>query len=120
MNTEREEELKKQIAPLQAELNQIRNREKLEENKKLIGKFFKTRNNYSSPKTHDDYWWFYKMVRGFDEDGSLEISGFQDDKKGRIEIDANICFIHQGDIEITEKEFNEAWQALITKLIERS
>lgn len=104
------EQLEAAIAPLQSELNRLRDAETLNESKALVGRCFKYRNCYSCPQTDADYWWLYLKV--------VKVGGywpiafqFQTDKDGRIEIETRSHHTRlSGYVEISAKEFNAAWR----------
>ncbi len=71
------EELTQQAAKINDEIDKIKTKEWLAKNRKMIGKCFKYRNNYSCPETDADYWWLYSRVIAVDDDGGLIAFEFQ-------------------------------------------
>lgn len=119
---------------LQKQLNDLAEQERKEmikayypQFKGLIGKFFKTKNSYSLPKKPSDYWFIYTKITDIKK-GDLYDTGngvlsefrgfdFQTDMYGDITINKSRkgCVHSLGD-EITEQEFNEAWNKMIDSL----
>lgn len=91
----------------------------LEDNGRFVGKYFKYRNSYSLPQTPDDYWWLYSHVVGISKDGMMEVTTFQNDKRGRIEIEMRACGTDAtlGE-EIDQSEYEEARDMLFEELTE--
>jgi hypothetical protein len=129
--------LKKELTKkeqLQKELNAIAKQEHKEmidanypEFKKLEGRFFKYKNSYSLPEKPSDYWWLYqKVIEIKPEDIYMGANGplshyrgwsFQTDKHGTITIENNKHgYVHGLEKEITEAEFNEAWNKMVERL----
>jgi len=129
--------MKNKKEELQKQLDEIKKQEEKElvdkhypEFKKFEGKCFKMRNNYSLPEVPSDYWWLYKKVVKikkediyFSKCKTLKVLSyydgysFQTDKHGRITINKNEQgYIHGLGEEITEKEFNDAWDKMIVCL----
>lgn len=114
------EELEREILDCRRAINkkqeEIDQRVKVPEMKKLIGRFFKYRNCYSCPKP-DEYWWLYSRITAY-EDGGLLADEFQTDKDGRIDIKFNIWKPYLGlesrggYIEITKAEYLKAKKRL--------
>lgn len=106
------EQLERAIAPLKEQLDRLRDAERRAESKKLVGRYFKYRNCYSCPEKESDYWWLYVKVTG--ADASFQ---FQTDRYGRVEIEPDHYFNYSGQyVEITAKEFNAAWGALLKRV----
>lgn len=99
-------------------LHAIRDAERLEENKTLLGKMFKYRTSYSCPEKPSDYWWFYFKVQNVDDAGMLTLFQFDTDKYGKIniEIREHAFNILGGSVKIPASEFNKAWHALQKKI----
>lgn len=94
--------------------------------KKLEGKFFKRRNNFSAPKKPSDYWYVFEKVTSVTPD-DLYMSGstvfcrckswsFQTDSEGAVYIRHNDGYTHSLGKEISEAEFNQAWNNMIEQL----
>lgn len=81
------EQIEKEMAKLRNKLWAIEKKEADEENKKLVGKYFKYRNCYSCPEKPSDYWYLYKRVIGLGKTG-LITEEFQIDKDGKC----SACF----------------------------
>jgi hypothetical protein len=120
---------------LQKKLNAIAKKEEKEmiekhypEFKKLEGKFFKKRNNYSLPKKPSDYWFYYTKVTQIKPEYVYDTRGngancffkgysFQTCKLGNTTIEKiDTGYVSSLGVEITEKEFNEAWNKLMSSL----
>jgi hypothetical protein len=101
-----------------ARLNAIRDAERLEENKGLLGKTFKYRNSHSCPEKPSDYWWHYTKVQAVDDAGMLTLFQFDTDKYGTIAIGVreHAYNVLGGSIRIPASEFNKAWRALQKKI----
>jgi hypothetical protein len=116
-------------AELEAELAAIKEQEfqaMVDENypefKKLEGKFFKVRNNYSQPEKESDYWWMYKQVTKVRKEdvyhSSQSVScivrgwSFETTRDNLFEVKKDMIeYAHslERQIEISEKEFKAAW-----------
>lgn len=81
--------------------------------KKLIGSCWKFNNGYN----REDRWWLYLKITRV-EDTSLYGFSFQKTTLGKIEIDADDCFISLdgGYLPIKPEEFSEAWLELKAEL----
>lgn len=116
---DRKKELELMLGSLHAELGALRDAEADKKNKALLGKCFRTRNNYSCPETDDDRWWLYARVVGI-KDGHLEVTKFQNDKKGRLTVenrDFYSAYSLDGYEEITTTEFMAAWDAFVSAVL---
>lgn len=128
-------DLKPTKEQLQKQLDAIAKQEQKEmiekhypEFKDFEGRHFKTKNNYSSPEKPSDYWWLYTKVLTIKPEDIYDtgINGiashfkgysFQTTKYGNVEIEKNKQgYIHSLGQEITEKEFIEAWNKLMSTL----
>lgn len=102
--------LEAQILALRKKLGKITDAETAQENAALLGKCYRTRNNYSVPETAADYWWLYARVVSVA--GGLKVTTFQDDKKGRLSVEQKSFYVGQslrGYEEISEAAFMKAW-----------
>lgn len=122
---------KKELLAALAEIEK-KEREQMLENyypefKKLEGRFFKKQNNYSCPEKKSDYWWLYtKVVSVKPQDVYLSGSGvashfsgwtFQTCKYKNVTIEKNAKgYVQNLGDEITEKEFNKAWNDMLLSL----
>lgn len=115
---------------LQKQLREILNEEERQiamvhypEFKKMEGKYFKYRNNYSCPEKPSDYWFMYTKVTEVKPEDVYMIGdgptcyyngwSFQTDKNGEIFIKlSEQGYAHRLQTEITEAEFLEAWNKL--------
>jgi hypothetical protein len=115
---ERKKELLKIIGNAQEELAAIVSREKSIENREYLGKCYKVRNNFSCPENESDYWWLYlKIIETDDRD--FYALRFQVDKYGNFTIEPKTITYNPnnyGCIEISEKEFQDAWKELVDEL----
>jgi hypothetical protein len=97
--------------------------------KKLEGKCFKTKNFFSCPTRPSDYWWLYTKVLSikpsdiYDTKSTNGITAhftgysFQTTKYGNVDIEKNKSgYVHSLDQEITEKEFNTAWNKMMEEI----
>lgn len=101
----------------QERIEKIKSAERRADNGKKVGKYFRTRNNYSCPEKPSDYWWVYAKITKMDDAGYLYMTEFQIDKNG----DINVRFDHyayhmQGWTEIKRAEMLKAWKRLDAKL----
>lgn len=79
------------------------------ENGPLVGKFFKTRNNYSVPEKRSDYWWQYVQVTKMARSGHLDIVMFEIDKYGNLSVRRDSHRWHMADYqEIKAAEYRAA------------
>lgn len=114
------ETLKKQARLLAERIGKIEDADRYQENKKLEGKAFKYRNNFSCPEKPSDYWWMYLKVLKVTKD-HIEVHDFQTDKYGEITINLRKrhyrhLFGAGSRIEIKPAEFDRAWKAVTSKL----
>lgn len=95
---------------LSDEIHKIENKERRDENAKLVGKFFKYRNNYSCPEKNSDYWFLYSTFTKQDSVGYLRELSFQTDKygDGSFKVEKFSSGPLGGSVEISKKEFNAA------------
>lgn len=117
---------------LQKQLNDIAEKENKEmvekyypEFKKFEGRYFKYKNNYSCPTKKSDYWFTYTKVVKVSPDDIYDTRGngvtsrfngwyFEVDKFGHTSISSiEGGYIHSLDKEITETEFNKAWNKMV-------
>lgn len=104
------EQIEAEIAPLKAQLDELRDAEVLKESLTMVGKCFKYRNCYSMPQTEAYYWWYYAKVIGIGEYWPKAFT-FQIDKDGKIEIEYKTTFHRmQGYTQIPAREFDAAWR----------
>jgi len=91
---------------------------KLKENKALVGKCFRSRNNYSCPEKRSDYWFIYRRVDGLTKDGDLRIFTFECDKFGEVRIKKDDFAMHIGSSwdEISEGKFFREYEAILKKV----
>lgn len=114
MNAKRKRELLKIISEAREEIDRAEIAEEEKKSKPLIGRFFKTRNNYSSSDKPSDYWWMYRRVTSA-EGNKLTTVDFFKDQYGRCTIEHSYTFTHlllesQHTSEIKRHEFQEAWR----------
>ncbi len=115
----RKEELQRQLKALHEELNTIIDAENEKRDALFVGRCFKTRNNYSCPKSEKDYWWLYlKVLRA---DTGLYCLRFQIDCNGRIEIDPD-AYMTSNSLDsytpIKPAEFEKAWNRCVLAVSE--
>ena len=84
-----------------------------EENKKFIGKCFKSRNSYNS----EDSWWIYYKIVGVLDDRVRIISVEKTEYK-KIEIEESDCIAHiiTNNTEIPKSEFNRIFKKYIGEI----
>jgi hypothetical protein len=118
--TARKKALNKVLTQARNELSEIESAERAAENAKLVGRFFKYRNNYSCPEKESDYWYLYTAVERTDADGGIRQFSFQTDKNGDIRIEPDQWHIGllSGYAEIPFQEFDIAWQKVV-RLVNR-
>ena len=108
-----EQELRAESEKIQHQINVIESKRRKEENQKFLGKFFKYRNSYGSGSLD---WWLYLKVTnaGF----WLKGFEFQLTSTGRFEAHREKCIMGmlQGYIEITKREYLNAWKIYLAKL----
>lgn len=96
--------------------------------KKLVGKFYKIRDNYSCPRKKSDYWYKYVKITEINPDDIYDVNtrtalcsykgySFNTDKYGVFTVvkDCN-GYVHLLDEQITEEEFNTAWNKAMDSL----
>lgn len=87
------EELRKEIELLQNEVEKIQKKElkqKLPDYKKLIGTYWKTKNNYACPNKPSDYWNLYIKVVEVDNNGDLYTAKVQIDQYGHLSVEPKV------------------------------
>lgn len=113
------EVLKARARNIGEQIGAIEDAARRDTNGKKVGKFYKTRNNYSVPSKPSDYWWLYECVTRMDDGGFLWTMAFQTDKNGTISIEPERYAYHmQYGTEITKAEFDRAWMRLKANIIE--
>lgn len=86
-------------------------------NKHKVGKYFKTRNNYSCPEKRSDYWWTYERCIGMDKDGMLKTFQFETDKYGDVLVKFNHHAYHlQYGKPCSKSEFDRAFKKMQQKI----
>lgn len=118
----RKQQLQEIISEARSELDEIKAKENIAFCEPLIGKCYKTQNNYSCPETEDDYWWLYLKVISMTESGSgFNVLAFQVDKDGRADIRPN-DYMHRNSMlryeEIDPSEFNDEWNNVMSYVSE--
>ena len=126
--------MKTEKEKLQEKLNQIEENERLalQENnypeicEKYLGKCFKVRNNYSCPEKPSDYWFLYLKVTEIKKEDVYQTSNgvsatysgysFQTDKYKNVNVRKENGYIHYLGEEITQNEFDEAWNKMINRV----
>lgn len=110
-------EAEKRAREANALLHKIRDAERLAENKGLLGKTFRMRNDYSCPEKPSDYWWVYAKVQKVGRDGMLTVLRFDTDKYGAMQVQVERYQHHMAYYtEITPAAFNKAWRAFQKKV----
>lgn len=96
--------------------------------KKLEGTFWKIRNNYSLPQKPSDYFWLYTKITEVKPEDVYDTGGngitshvrgwsFQTCKYGIFTVEKQkAAYAHHLGQQITEEEFNDAWNAAIDSL----
>lgn len=90
--------------------------EKIKANRKVLGKCYRYRNNYSVPTKPSDYWWLYGKIIRMDDDGDLFAVTFQKDTYGHVSIKVDERHYHnpfeqdRGYQEITTERHSVAWR----------
>lgn len=98
-------------------LHAIRDAERFEENKGLLGKTFKFKNHYSCPEKPSDYWWQYVKVTAVDDAGMLSLFVFETNKFGGVTIQTEDHRFHvQYYTSCPKAQFDKAWRALQRKI----
>ena len=111
------ESLKENARRLANAIGDIEDADRRKANAKKVGKFYKTRNNYSVPKKASDYWWQYERVIRMDETGFLYTLCFQTDCHGKVFIEPERYAYHmQYGTPISAREFGKAWDALVKSI----
>ncbi len=104
------EQLESEIRTLSVQWNKIKDKEDAAIDASFLGRFFKTRNNYSCPKKPSDYWWLYAKVVCVKS--GIKATSFQVDCNGRIEIRQNDYFMSNTLLsytEISQLQYEKAW-----------
>lgn len=108
------QKLQKQISVLREKLDVINKKEKIHNNAKYVGKFFKYMNTYGG----DSEWPLYIKIISIDKYGNLISVRFQDDKNGEFRINTGTERLVEGGEEITEQEFYSALLIFMCKVDE--
>jgi len=126
------EELQKQLKAIAKAEEKAMIEEHYPEFKKLEGKCFKNKNNYSCPEKPSDYWWLYTKITEIKPDDVYDTRGngvachykgysFQTDKDGNITTrKEDYGYVHSLGKEIPKKEFDKAFENMISALNELS
>lgn len=107
---ERKEELQYQLKALHSELNTLIDAEDNARDATFVGRCFKFKNSYSSPKNEKDCWWRYIHVHRANT--GLYCLCFQVDSDGSIRIEPNLYMtanVVEGYTEIKSVEFEKRW-----------
>lgn len=116
----RKDELKAIAKAARDELNALEAAEKLAVARPLVGKCYVYRNCYSCPEGPADYWPMYLRVTGINDNSELETVQFQQDKYGKIFIEAGCLWPHMvGEEryrEITPDAMRKAWRKLLMEI----
>lgn len=111
------EVLQKQARDIGNKIDKMKSAEVRKANSPKVGKFYRTRNNYSCPEKPSDYWWVYAEVTRMDEYGMLYVTEFQTDRHGNISIRFDGCIHHaQSWSPTTRDAYHKAWAKLLTKV----
>lgn len=127
--------LKAKKKELEKQLKIIAKKEEMEmiekhypEFKKMEGTFHKRRCNYSLAKIPSDYWWLYTKVTEIKPEHVYDTFGngvscnfigwtFQTCKYGNFSVEREEKgYLHSLGQQITEEEFNEAWNKAMEQL----
>lgn len=103
-------ELEKIAKDAGLKLSRMRDAERVEENRPLVGKTFRYRNSGGSAK-----WWLYAKVVGLAKDGMLQIMTFETQKSGDIAIAATrhmYTMATYGYVPCQRRTFQREWRAL--------
>jgi hypothetical protein len=101
MKKQTEKQLCKIIQDARIKLNDVENKRKEKENKRLIGKCFKYRNSIGS----DNNWWLYMIVL----DSKLRMFSFEKTAMGEWRINKDDVYYNTDRVEITRNEFAGEW-----------
>lgn len=112
------EELQHEERRINKRLHAIRDAERHEANRALVGKTFRYHNNYSCPEKPRDYWWIYAKVQKCAKDGYLTVFMFETDKYGavRIRTEKYMNYMSDGYQPIAPAKFAKAWRDLQRKI----
>jgi hypothetical protein len=116
MNAELKE-LERQRREINERIGEIEHERNSKETAPYVGRFFRADNSYSCPETPEDYWQWYFHCTG-NEGRFITGFTFQRDKYGnaRTEKEASLIFESHSFTEITQEEWDEAWEAFLTDL----
>lgn len=119
---ETEESLQIKIAADRRKLMALVQKRESKENAALLGKCFKTRNNYSCPQSPRDYWWLYVRVTKV-SGSSVYIRSIQKDKNGAVRYEtkdvrmaSTLISGNSGYIEISRKAYDTAFKNIIASI----
>lgn len=112
-----QEELVAQAARACNELSRREDVAAEEENRLLVGKCFKFRNNYSVQLKPSDYWWLYRKVLAVNG-RTVTVLDFQTYNYVHVTVQEQATFCAMADrIQIPVKEFDAAWTKMIAHLM---
>lgn len=102
---------RKEVDTLEQEKFEIEEKPRLNS---MVGKCFKTTNNFSCPKEPEDYWFLYSMIVGV-KGQHFCANKFQKDKNGRVEFWFDYYSYENllGE-EITKDEFKKEFDKVIS------
>lgn len=122
------EQLQKQINAITAQEEKEMIEKHYPKFKKLEGTFYKQKDNYSCHNKASDYWFSYTKVTKikptdiYDTKGNgitsrFEGYAFRTDKYGTFSVNKEkIGYVHSLGIQISEQEFNQAWNKAMQNL----
>ncbi len=112
MKVNKEQKIRAQFEKLRKELDNIETSKRTRENKKLVGKCFKTLNSYGSDSPK---WWLYKkIIKGGCYMTSIQ---FEITSQNIFEYKTDkYCNNLNGWTEINQEEFTHAWLDFTRKL----
>lgn len=104
-------------AEITAKIEEIEEAEASKTTSELLGKCYRTQNNYSCPESDDDYWWLYSKVVATD---GRALTVFQFERtslnEALVRPEQHRYWSMDGHEEISESEFRKAWLQFVTEL----
>lgn len=88
------EQLQADARKIGDQISRIESAQIRKKNAPLVGKTFKSQNNYSCPEKPSDYWWEYAKVVRMDKWGALYAVTFAIDSYGNARTHHNNCIHH--------------------------
>ena len=117
----KEKRLRLQLKSIRAQLDKIDCSKHQKILLPLVGKYYRYLNSYGGD---DAKWWLYKKITGISDGNIIHFFKFEKTIDGGIFINFDKTsyggYLLEGDQEITQGEFDNAWQDMLSFIIKRA